>query len=167
MFSRSVTLRASRSERKPPTAASLARSGARERSTSCPISVATIRSQRGRRRRTTGAQPELAHALVGHAQVDRLGLALPGQHRPLVLGRQARHREHSRVGAEHHHAGVQRVTGRPHDGGQPGSGLDRLGDLLERIEEGALGAAILAFLGRGHDPIVRSAAEFGHAARYA
>ena len=44
MFSRSVTLRPSRSERKSPTAASLARSGARARSTSCPISVETMRS---------------------------------------------------------------------------------------------------------------------------
>ena len=44
MFSRSVTRRASRSWRKSPTAASLARSGARERSSSSPIRFATSRN---------------------------------------------------------------------------------------------------------------------------
>src|SRR4051794_24708042 len=44
MFSRSVTLRSRRSRRKPATAASLARSGARERSTSSASSVASQRT---------------------------------------------------------------------------------------------------------------------------
>ena len=47
----------------PPTAASLARSGARARSTSRPISVATIRSRRRRRRRRADAVAQLADRL--------------------------------------------------------------------------------------------------------
>ena len=78
------------------------------------------------RRPWIGVQPQLARTLVGNPQLHDLGVPLAREHRTLVLRRLARHGEDRRVGAEHHHARVQRVAGRPRDGGQPGSRFDRL-----------------------------------------
>ena len=57
---------------KSPTAASLARSGASERSTSWAISLPTSRSSGGRRLVAAGAVAQLAHHRVGHRQLEHV-----------------------------------------------------------------------------------------------
>ena len=96
MFSRSVTRRASRSWRKSPTAASLARSGARARSSSSPIRFADEPQQRARRLARHAAGSAAARPRPRPpAASTRLGPGLAGHHRALVLRRRARHREHA------------------------------------------------------------------------
>ena len=69
-------------------------------------------------------------------QVELLAAALARQHRPLVLGRRARHREHAARGVDHRDARVERAPARARDLGQPGAALDGLGDRSERGAEG-------------------------------
>jgi hypothetical protein len=92
--------------------------------------------QRGRRRLAAGAVAQLTHRQLGHAQLDSLGAPLTGHRRALVLGRGARHGQHAAGCVDHDHAGVEGATGRAGDLGQAGAGLDGLGYLVERLQEG-------------------------------
>ena len=104
----------------------------------------------GRRRCAAGPEPELAHRKLGHAKVDPLGAAFAGHDGALVLARLARHGQHAARRVEHDHARVERPACRPGDRRQPRAGLDRLRDLVERLEEGGgvggrpSGAAVVA-----------------------
>ena len=141
-FWRSVSLRESRSPRKSATAASLARSGAWARPTSCAISVVTMRMQHRRGRRGPRAQAQLADGRVGDPQLHDLGGALARQHRALVLGRAAGHGQDAGAAVQDDHAGLQRVGRGAGDGGQPGAGLDRLRHLAEGVQDRARGSRL-------------------------
>ena len=92
-----------------------------------------------RARRLLAARPVAQAPDLGlrHPQRDRLGPGLARHHRALVLGRRARHGQHAAPRVEHDHARVERPAGRARHGGQPGAGLDRIGDLVEGLQEGA------------------------------
>ena len=103
-----------------------------------PDQVAHEPQQRGGRRLAAGPVAQRPNVGVGHTQVDGLGPGLAGHHGPLVLGRRARHGQHAAAPVEHDHARLERPAGRARDGGQAGARLDRVRDLVEGLEEGAL-----------------------------
>ena len=138
----------SSSSRKSPTASSLARAGARARSTSSAISALIIRSRRGRRGLAARPQEQVAHDHVGHAQLDAFAALRPGEHGALVGRRRAGHGEHARRGIDDRDARVERPPGGARHLGQPGARLDRLRDppeLVEQVQRRRRGGAV----GRG------------------
>ena len=120
--------------------------------------------QVGRGRRAVRPVAQLADDLVGHSQLHLLAAALAGQHGALVLGGLAGHGQHARRGVEHDHAGAQGPARRAGHGRKPGAGLDRLGDLVEGLEERPrlrlLGSAAGALLRRRHGGHCRRAARY-------
>jgi hypothetical protein len=93
--------------------------------------------QRGRRRFTARAVAELSDRQLGHAQLDALRPSLAGHHGALVLARLAGHREHAAARVEHDHAGIERPPGRARHRRKTGARLDRLRDLVQRLQERA------------------------------
>ena len=96
MFSRSVSVRPSRSWRKSPTAASVARSGAL-RAIDLEADQRSPPSAAARARRLVAARPvaQLADGLRRPRAARPSPRPLAGHHRALVLGRGAGHREHA------------------------------------------------------------------------
>ena len=140
MFSRSVSLRETRSSSRSRTAASLARSGPRARSSSRREDRSHDADEVGRVRLAAVAVVQPADDCAGDRQVQPLAARLARQHRALVLGRGAGDREHAARGVDHRDAGVERAPAGARDLGQSGAALDGLGDGSERGAEGGVSA---------------------------
>ena len=151
MSSRPEMSRSSSACRKPASACSDARSGARRRSTSEAIRVVTSLTSAGPGLAAT-AHAQRAHRGVGHAQLDRVDPGRVVEQRALV-GRRARgDGQHCPGAVGQHEAGIQRPRRRADDLGQAGARLDGVGDRVQRseVEPGRRS------VGRGgHAPILR------------
>ena len=133
MSSRPEMSRSSSACRKPASACSDARSGARRRSTSEAISVVTSLTSAAPAspRRAAAACPTGASATRSSMRLDPGGVV---EQRPLVGRRARRHGQHGARAVGQHQAGVERPSGGTDDLGQAGTGLDGVGDRVQRGE---------------------------------